>query len=247
MNKTLITTTIAAAAIASPLFAGEMSPPVTNYSAPVSTHAGDFYTGLSVTENSTFGYLGANYALNSDYDQSGWFVGFQIGYGEYDYNNGVEVDGDIEKYDLTIGYQVVSGSTKYSLAVGPSFVSHELSPNDPNNSVEGDEFGAVIRLGYSTEFGNDYAAYAVGDYSTGFDEYYVQATVTKKVIGNLAIGPQVAFLGNDDWEELRYGLTIDGFQLGNVAFSISGGFTEAETSGEDQDGAYGAIHAIYSF
>lgn len=242
MNKNLILLgTLAVLPMASAV-AGDVQP----VEQPAATNQGDFFTGFSVSDDSIYGYLGANYAFNGDIDSSGWIANGVYGHGEYEYDTTVKIDGTVDQVDLGVGYQWVNDKGRTSVTVGGLFVEHDLSPSDPTNPVEGDDFGLKVKVMMTRSFDHGLNGLVMGDYATSFDSYWSRASLTKD-IASFQLGPEIIAMGNEEWDEIRYGLTLGGIQVGPADISISGGYAEASSVGEDQDSFYAALHANFSF
>lgn len=202
------------------------------------------WTGFDISPDSYFIYLGAMTALQGQdiQSQDGWLLRGDAGYGEYDYDTvavpGGNVDGDVSTGDILVGYRHFFPAGYVTGFLGGDIQHHNISPNDPGNSVDGSEGGVKGALELFASPAANIEIQALGNYSTAFDSYWSRLTVGYN-FGPVTIGPEVRFLGNEEFHQVRYGASISGFDIGFANVSINGGY--ANTSDRGDDGAYGGI------
>ena len=227
-------------------YAGEQAP-ITHCPPPLAdTSWGVGYAGIGGREDAVYGYAGTDFSLSGDYNSSGWVAGIQAGYGEFSYDNGTDIDGEVTQLSLAIGYRWVSSDQHFSITVGPEFTDIELDPNDPSNEVEGDELGAKVNLSYGYLHNEVHYLSAMGSYSGNFDSYWSRLGYAYN-FSSFSVGPEVIFMGNEEWEENRYGLSIGGINLGFADLTIAGGHSESKTNGDTEDGFYASAHLNFNF
>lgn len=201
------------------------------------------FTGVDVGENGYTLYLGGVTALNRDIDSSGVVLRFSTAYGEYDYRTVAsptgKVDSDNVSADIMVGYQWISDAMSAAVYVGADYQDVSLSPLDPNNSTEGDEFGAKVQFELFSRGGSMPGSSLIANYSSANESYYVRGRLGFSV-GPVHIGPEIAAMGNEEYDQQRYGLFVGGIKLGQSTYlTLNAGY--AEGSGNASDGAYGGI------
>lgn len=202
------------------------------------------WTGVDFGPDSYFAYLGGVAGIMGQdiSTQSGFLARIAGGYGQYDYNTvavvGGNVDGDVAQGDLMIGYRSVFPSGNLSVFVGGEYQNHDQSPRDLGNSVDGSEGGVKGLAELSLNLVSQLDFNGIGSYSTAFDSYWSLATLGWN-FGPVTIGPEVRFLGNEEFDQIRYGGQAGNIDLGFANVSIYGGY--ASTRGRGDDGAYGGI------
>lgn len=200
------------------------------------------FAGISAAENSTFGHVGGVWAMNGDLDKDGMLLRGMLSYGQYDYDTtavpGGNVEGDAFGAELGVGYQWVTPGSRFSIYGGVDYQDHDLSPNDPSNSVNGSETGAIVQAEIET-LGSPWYGNLIGKYSTTYDSYWVRGRAGY-AFGNITIGPELVLGGNNEYDETGYGLFLSAPITQAVAFTISAGHRNAEGDGsrKDESGAY---------
>lgn len=206
------------------------------------------FTGFNAKEDAYFLYLGGVHAINGDLTSDGWLLRLFGGFGEYDYNAGAlgNVDGDLVLGDLMAGYQWFEGAVRYSAYAGLNIADNDLSPNDPGNSTRGTEVGAKVQLEAETVQFDSYYVSGIASYATTHDDYWARLRVGHRFAGNYVLGPEGLVMGNDEYDQQRLGLFLNGIQLGSVNVGLSGGYAFVDGKNGD-DSLYGAIDASFAF
>ena len=210
------------------------------------------FAGTSFTEDSDYTYIGGVTALNSDLDKDGFLARALIGAGGYDYSRtpSPSVDGDVISGDIMVGYQKFFGdnpltASRITLFAGIDHQNHDLSPNDPANQVNGSETGFKTQLEAEFKPTKTTQFDILGSYSTAFDTYWVKTQFGCNALG-VNIGPELAFLGNEAFDQQRYGLFVNQINLVNTLdLGISAGYADSSRRGDN--GLYGEVGLTYSF
>lgn len=86
---------------------------------------------------------------------------------------------------------------------------------------------------------------AMGSYSTSFDSYWSRFTGTYN-FGPVKFGPEVLFMGNDSYDQTRFGAALSDIDLNGFATGrVYAGY--ASTRGQGDDGMYGGLALGKSF
>lgn len=206
------------------------------------------FGGFDTSSNLNFGYVGGAVALNNNIRSDGWLVRADASYGQYSYSRpGRNIDGDFTTEDLLLGYQkLLPGDSHFAMYAGGDYQDHSLNKNDTLNPVNGDKFGVKglvdLRLGLDDK---TYTTAAVS-YSSAYDTYWSNLRFGYN-LGHFAIGPEAVFLGNQVFDQQRFGGFIgDIHPLDNLSITLSGGYSRA-TGLIDESGGYGDISVGYVF
>jgi hypothetical protein len=227
-----------------------------HYSGPSSTVV---FSGVDFANDSHVGYTGLITALNRDLGKDGLMfraLGVYAGY-EYDTFLGPSravIDGDAWIGDIMLGYQVFHSGLRAAVYVGAEYQDHDLTPDDFNNVVNGDEAGFKVVGELDTDDSSRLYVGLIGSYSTAFDSYWARARVGLRHEGYI-FGVEGVFGGNEGYDNQRLGgfLNIP-VSLGPLPgeISISGGYQfvddDDDTGGlGGSEGAYGGIGYSFSF
>lgn len=201
------------------------------------------FWGFNAKEDAYYLYAGFVHALSGDIGQEGWLVKGVVGFGEYDYKSlavaGGDVDGDTTQLEASVGYQMFTDAMRLSGYVGVVWEDHDLSPNDPTNSTQGDEFGVKLQAEAVTLASSPLYAGLMGSYASPNDGYWVRGRLGYR-LGGIVIGPEGLLMGNDEYDGQRIGAFIGGFNLGSLNVSLSGGYADVDGT-QGNSSVYGAI------
>lgn len=200
------------------------------------------WTGIDFAPSSTYGYVGGVYAFGGqNVDQEGWQVRASGGYGHVHYDTTAVPGGDVTDHlssaDVMIGYQALSGPANARFFIGPDYQRLSESPVDPNTR-RGTRVGAKAQAEVNTQLYDHIGLEAMGSYSTAFSTYWSRVTPSYQTPW-FSVGPEVSFLGSDNFNQVRAGGAIGDVKLGPVSFRVDGG--EAWTNGTGKNGGYGGL------
>jgi hypothetical protein len=202
------------------------------------------WTGADFGPDSYFIYLGGVTGLSGQdiKTQDGWLARASVGFGNYDYDTpavpGGNVDSDVFTGDLMLGYGHNFGNGTLSFYAGGEFQNHDPSPNDPGNSVDGTEGGVKAQIELAAQPAQNFALVAAGSYSTAYDSYWTRGFVGYD-FGPVTIGPEVGFMGNEEWDQVRFGASAGDVDLGFANARAYVGY--ANNDGRGDDGMYGGL------
>lgn len=227
-------------------------------------HAADWYTGAaapaakddwivsldaSTTVTSTgsvFANAGGTAALNGTLRESGARVRVEALAGTYEYRaaSGAKVQGDQVEGAALAGYEWIWREAKLAGYVGLAVRNTALSIADPNNQVAGSSFGLKTAVDFYARPTDKTMVSAYGSFTTNDKAYFTRLKAGYRIGDGLYVGPEVAFLGNDFYNQMRFGVHLTGLQLGPIQASISAGY---QYDREQKGGAYGAVDVRAQF
>ncbi len=243
---------VGAVLFAGPVLAGGMKDygPVETVS-PKSTVV---FSGAEASKDASYFYSGVIYALNRDLGRDGFLLRAYGGVAMYEYDTvsvpGGRVDGDGYQVDAMLGYIWHLGHLNFSAYLGVDYQDYDLTPNDPDSDVNGDEVGFKVAADIMSAGGPVYYTLQ-GSYSTAFDTYWARARVGLDT-GRFVIGPEGVVLGSDGWDAQRVGgFAMLRFELSpsllseitvNAGYQFVSGDDSSNTGGTSGgEGAYGGI------
>jgi hypothetical protein len=202
------------------------------------------WTGADVAPHSYFTYAGGVTALSGQAvgSQDGFLLRAGAGYGHYEYDTvavaGGKVETDLTVGELMLGYSVFFARGSFALYVGGNAERHDASAVDPGNSVRGTEGGLKTSADFKLAPMENVSLGALGAYSTAFESYWTRFDASYDV-GPFSIGPEATFLGNEGFNQSRFGLALSDIAIGFATLRVYGGYAENRTRGGD--GVYGGI------
>jgi Cellulose biosynthesis protein BcsS len=145
-----------------------------------------------------------------------------------------------------------------ALYAGVDSITHNISPNDPNNPVQGQETGFKVALDLESHrhTGDPHYFLLEGAYSTAFDTYFLLGRVGHNRNGTI-LGVEGWLLGDETGNAQRLGAFVS-FERQVRAdllaeFTISGGYQWVDENGRDcgsffgSEGAYATLNVTFAF
>ncbi len=168
--------------------------------------------------------------------------------GAYSYTSGAvgvgQVNGTLIGGSMLIGYEWVTRNATAGVYAGVEVNHTSITPNDPNNTVKGGRAGAKLAADFYVTPTDDMMIAGVASYSSNFNSYYGRLKFGFAIGERLYIGPEIAALGDNFFQQWRLGGHFSGLRLGMLQFGASVGFLNDRVRGA---GAYGALDTRITF
>ncbi|MGZ5835573.1 MAG: cellulose biosynthesis protein BcsS [Xanthobacteraceae bacterium] len=218
--------------------------------APVATGPWvELFGGVTAAPDSIYGEGGAVFAFNRNLRTDGWLLRLKGGGGHYEYNRapGVTQGVDFQVGDFMVGYQKFYGTTRVSGYLGANVENHD-NP-DPLATVKGTEWGVKVQGEIFMPLNNGWYIFALGNYSSAFNNYFTQAKAGYSIAPGIAIGPEFMALGNDRFDAVRLGPFASFDVGGSTQLILSGGYSwdTRSDSLNDHSGGYFNAHIRTTF
>ncbi|MGQ0672963.1 MAG: cellulose biosynthesis protein BcsS, partial [Hyphomicrobium sp.] len=206
----------------------------------------------------------AIHAINRDLSRDGFLLRAFAGIGDYQYRADAlrrgHVETDLTIFDLGAGYQHIAGNLRLAAFASASYEDHDQSPEDTRNPVRDDEWGFKARLEAETTSASPFYAGLVGEYGTAFESYYVRGRVGVDICKGIVLGPEIAALGDEAYDQVRYGAFVAGLPSlmslligGNSKTTLSVGYADTSDDESDvigrggEDSVYGTMSSTFKF
>jgi hypothetical protein len=154
------------------------------------------------------------------------------------------VYGTLADGSFMAGYEWVLKRATIAIYGGPEITSNRLSEYDPTNSVKGTRFGFKMGVEFFVEPTDNTMLSGVASYSTNNDAYYGRLKFGFAFADHLYIGPEIIALGDDYFQQWRFGGHVSGLRLGMMQLGVSGGFLNDRVRGA---GMYGVLETRFTF
>ena len=214
-------------------------------------YASDLVVGADLTEDfdTKFGYVALTHSFNGDIRADGFVVKTAATYGHYSYDDGSMpggvVDGYVSQGNLLGGYKVVEGDFAIWGLVGLDYNDLRLTPDEATSVFEGSNFGIKAVVEGELNSADTLYLHAIGEVSSIKDSYFTRLRAGPN-ISSVSFGPEIALLGEDGWQLLRYGGYMRFGLTDQVVVAASGG--NAKTlKAEGGDGSFATISLNFSF
>jgi outer membrane immunogenic protein len=205
------------------------------------------FAGFDVAKSSYGALAGAIIAPSNSIDSSGLRVLILGEAGHYKYpDDPGSIRGTYTSGDLLIGYAFEGDNYSINLMAGGNATNHMLSEIDTENSVQGTAFGGKVRTDAWVNPTPATLVYGEADYSTAFRTYYAKAKLGYDITNGerVFVGPEVAVLGNERFNQWRLGGHITQLKLGKTQVDITGGYAHDSVVGNS---AYGGVEFSANF
>jgi len=228
--------------VRSSTYAGAMALMVTSGSVMAESLLLGGYSGS--THDSQYGYIGGIIPIGGGLWEDGWRVRLWADYVAYDYDKtddatGIksEIDADGFGGSAGLGYRWnVDSNTNVTAYANVVYRDIDLDPDDP--TFDDDDLGARMQLELNHDFGNRWNMSLMGSYTVVIDSYWSRLRPGYRLDNNLVVGPELSFLGGDQYDKQKFGAFVSGINLGNFKAGLAAG-AERERGGDI--GAYGGI------
>jgi hypothetical protein len=213
----------------------------------------EIFTGIEASNNAVSGYLGAGYAFGKGLYEPGWRVRAVGAIGRYDYQGtlfgagsdlGTTFDGHASYGAALIGYQFRREALFLKLFAGVEGEDQNITPRDPQNSVQGTAVGAKLAAESWLDLSPLWFLSIDASYGTAFQQYWSLARVGRRLSPRFSLGVEGGALGNEEYDAGKGGAFLKA-DLRALELTLSGGFTgnylEDEPSGYVSLGVYRAF------
>jgi hypothetical protein len=201
----------------------------------------------ATSTNSVFGNLVGTFAAMGTLKQSGLRLRVDALAGSYDYQAtgpARTIHSTQQAGSALIGYEWVARNTTAAIYVGAAAQDVSLSAPDPLNSVVGASVGVKISGEFYTRPTPVTMASGYASWSSMHNAYYTRLKYGWAVLDDTFMGPEISFLGDDLYSQIRLGVHLTGFRVAALQFGISGGYVRDFKTGS---GGYGILDARLGF
>lgn len=155
-----------------------------------------------------------------------------------------QINGTFINGSVLMGYEWVTTRATVGVYAGAEAVSNSISPNDPNNTAKGSRVGFKVATDFYVTPTDDMMIAGVASYSTNFNSYYGRLKFGFAVAERLYIGPEVAALGDNFFQQWRIGGHVSGLRFGMMQFGAAVGYLNDRVRG---GGVYGTLDTRLTF
>lgn len=206
------------------------------------------FTGTDNREDADYYYIGLIHHFSGNILSDGFMVRAMGSYADYEYNRGSflgDTDGDATNFDVMLGYQKVMEHFSARAFVGFEYEDHDLSPNNSFDDNRGTHLGVKVQGELETDFASPAYGSLLTSYGSANGRYYTRLRGGYEFSG-FVIGPEVSFLGDQEYNEQRYGAFITARRFIPVMFSLSAGYADPDSFRGDSS-YYFAFGASFTF
>jgi hypothetical protein len=218
------------------------------------TNSSVLWLGSDFKNDVSAGNIGGIYALNGNLDASGWLVRGQFTYVGYDFDTALAPSGtghaNFYEGSGAIGYQVTGNGFVASGLVGIDSQDYNINPAAALPSNISDRTGAVFFGRIATTGNSEYPSAIDGDYSTANNSFWVRGRTGAR-FGNFVLGPEVIGLGNNSFDEVRFGGYVSYDLSRYVILQGDAGYADSNPYGVNTagarggSGAYGGVTLVF--
>jgi Cellulose biosynthesis protein BcsS len=204
-------------------------------------------SGTAASNHTDFLYGAATFALGNTLQQSGFRLRLEGLGGTYGFEQAptnVTTTGKQYEGGALIGYQQVWNWGSLGYYVGANVRENTVPSDDPANTGLGTRVGFKAAVDTYLLPAPATMMSVYGSYSTAYDAYYARFRAGYSVFGFGYLGPEVAVLGDDFYNQTRVGAHLTAMQLGALQVGVSGGYAWDRAA---KDGYYGSLELRTGF
>ncbi len=187
----------------------------------------EVWAGADVSSHNWLLYSGATIAPNSDMFSDGLRLRAATGYGQYRYS-GVR-GGALQSFtaqtfftDALVGYLKRLGPLTAKAFVGVSAIRHDISPIDPDNPVQGVEYGPKAVAELWLNMGSNAWSSLDLNWTSAYETYAGRVRTGYRVFEDVSIGLETLVNGNELDKDARWGAFVRyAWETGEI--SLAGG------------------------
>jgi Cellulose biosynthesis protein BcsS len=204
-------------------------------------------SGTATSNHTDFLYGATTFALGSTLQQSGLRLRLEGLGGTYGFEQAptnVTTTGKQYEGGALIGYQQVWNWGSLGTYVGANVRENTVPSSDPSTSSLGTRVGFKAAVDAYLLPAPATMMSVYGSYSTAYDAYYARFRAGYSVFGFGYLGPEVAVLGDDFYNQTRVGVHLTSMQLGALQVGVAGGYVWDRAY---KDGYYGTLELRTGF
>jgi Cellulose biosynthesis protein BcsS len=204
-------------------------------------------SGTATSNHTDFVYGATTFALGSTLQQSGLRLRLEGLGGTYGFEQGptnTTATGKQYEGGALIGYQQVWNWGSLGTYIGANVRENTVPSADSTNSSLGTRVGFKAAVDAFLLPAPATMMSVYGSYSTAYDAYYARFRAGYSFFGFGYIGPEVAVLGDDYYNQTRVGAHLTAMQLGAMQVGVSGGYVWERAY---KDGYYGTLELRTGF
>lgn len=184
-------------------------------------------------------YLGATVPVGG----SGFALRGIVSTSQYKYRSaGTRITSDQVQGEVSALYQRAGPNGYFDLGVGARYTDTDLSPGDPGNRSQGDEWDVVLSMSGQTAPG-PWRAAGFASYAVDSEDYYVRAELTRAVRPSVRLGLEAVLDGDPNYDRRRAGVLLGVSTSPRWEAHIAVGASDSKA----RDGAYASIGFRRSF
>ncbi|MGH1353056.1 MAG: cellulose biosynthesis protein BcsS [Methyloligellaceae bacterium] len=174
----------------------------------------DYTSGVDISEYSYSAYGGISIAPMGLITEPGLRIKLNIGAGQYHYdgtkNDGMATTsqmftGRTTTIDLLAGYSFKKYDWITKAYIGVQYNNHSVTPDDPENPVQGTAANLKIQLETWKDLGNKTSFSSHVSYTSNHADYWFQSRLFTEYSRRFTLGLEGAVFGNENYSATRFG------------------------------------------
>jgi len=193
-------------------------------------------------QNNSYGTVGVITPLAGSKLGKGWVARVFADEVTYQFNGAGnrEIDALGLGGSASVGYMDSDDSGWYGVYAGPAYRYVRLSPNDPASKAKGGTVSARIQAEGEKNITQSMKINALAGTDVSSNTgYWARVRPLAKVEGDIYAGPEVSFMGDQDYKAYQVGLALVGIHLTDkTQVGINGGYRKTQ---DQPSSGYGGV------
>ncbi len=180
-------------------------------STSVSANDSIYLTGLEISKSNSYYYIGYISALPNSKLGNGFVQRIWIDHLSYEYSGGSGyTEAKAPGVSYSVGFQKSNEQYSFGAYLGVQDRNTKLSPNDPSNTSNGNNFAVITALDFTKKFSNSHSLELMGNHSPEIGYWSRIRYIHQR---DLSFGPEFSVQGNDSYRNTKIGLFIGNIKI----------------------------------
>jgi hypothetical protein len=165
--------------------------------------------GDSVNHNT---YLGIISSLTGKSINNGFTQRYYFDFYRYDFEEDETIRTLVGGAEGSIGYHKSSGSVSGSVYIGLRYNYADLSPDIIDSEIRDHNVWLKAHLSGEANLTDELSLSLMGSYTFGLEGFWSRGRLMHHLKGGLSVGPEMEFMGNQDYQAWKMGIIVTGFE-----------------------------------
>lgn len=179
-------------------------------------------------------------------DDTGFRVRLWASYLDFDYErknlSSVDVTGPV--LQAAIGHQWAFNQTRIVTYIGAVYRNFSADNNATTTDLD-KNWGVKLQAEVDHRFSDNVGVAAIASHTTNLDDYWGRLQPYYQYASGIRVGPELVAMGGNGYDKQKYGIFVQGVDLGVAKMGASVGSEHSTRNGDNS--AYGGVNLSIRF